>query len=197
MMKMNRALAALGLVCAVGGAQAAFVSKTVNGGAVVYDDVNNVTWLQNWNMPAPDNTDNYNTGYMIGAKTWDDAHAWAADLTFAGADDWRLPNYSEYQMIWPAQTHVGVAGLNALGFSNVQHGWYWLNEEYDYANGYRFFTQVEDFRLNGKLFSNFVVAVRSGDIAPVPVPATLPLLIAGLAALGAAVGRRKSVAVQP
>jgi hypothetical protein len=90
MMKMNRALAALGLVCAVGGANAALVGRDIDGNAVagnaassvfLYDTVLNITWLRNANAN--------------GAMNWDQANTWASGLnssaTGGGFAGWRLP----------------------------------------------------------------------------------------------------------
>ena len=49
------------------------------GPDLVYDDVLNITWTRNANIPG-----NFDL-------TWDDANSWAANLVFAGFDDWRLP----------------------------------------------------------------------------------------------------------
>ena len=49
------------------------------GTDLVYDDVLNVTWTRNANIPG-----NFDL-------SWDEANSWAANLDFAGFDDWRLP----------------------------------------------------------------------------------------------------------
>jgi len=86
MMKISRALAALGLVCAVGAANAALVGRDINGNAVagnaassvfLYDTVLNVTWLRNANA----------NGLMNRTQ----ANTWAANLVVGAYDDWRLP----------------------------------------------------------------------------------------------------------
>jgi hypothetical protein len=86
MKKMNCALAALGLACAAGGANALLVGRDINGNAVagnaassvfLYDDVLNVTWLRNANAN--------------GLMTWASANTWAANLVVGAYDDWRLP----------------------------------------------------------------------------------------------------------
>lgn len=121
MMKMNRALAALGLVCAVGGAQAALVGRDINGNAVVgsdassvflYDTVLNVTWLRDANRN--------------GAMTWDQANTWATNLTVGSYAGWRLPTmvdtgapgcnyaYSGTDCGYNSQTTIGSTVLSEL-----------------------------------------------------------------------------------
>lgn len=48
-----------------------------NGGGLIYDTVLDITWAQ------PD-----------AERTWDDANAWAAELTLGGVSGWRLPYIS-------------------------------------------------------------------------------------------------------
>ena len=55
-------------------AQAALVARP---GGMVYDTVQNITWLQNLNTN--------------GQITWDTANTWANNLVYGGFSDWRLP----------------------------------------------------------------------------------------------------------
>ena len=58
-------------------AQATLIDR---GGGLIYDDVLDITWLQDASFG--------------GDLTWDDAVAWADTLMFGGFDDWRLPSIS-------------------------------------------------------------------------------------------------------
>jgi len=50
------------------------------GNGLIYDDVLDITWLQN--------------AISGGNKKWDTAVEWAANLEYQGFDDWRLPSMS-------------------------------------------------------------------------------------------------------
>jgi hypothetical protein len=55
------------------------------GSGLIYDDVLDVTWLQDANYAGT-------LGYTSnGAMTWDQAMAWSDELVYQGYDDWRLP----------------------------------------------------------------------------------------------------------
>lgn len=72
---------AAGLVMS-GASQAALLDR---GGGLIYDDVLNVTWLQDANYAR---TSGYDTD---GSMNWYAATAWADQLEYGGYDDWHLP----------------------------------------------------------------------------------------------------------
>jgi hypothetical protein len=75
----------LSLLVATGAAQATLHDR---GGGLVYDDVLNLTWLQDANLAK---TSGYDAD---GVMTWPEAQAWADQLVVAGFSDWRLPTVS-------------------------------------------------------------------------------------------------------
>ena len=70
-----------------GTAQATLIDR---GGGLIYDDVLNITWLQDANYSATDNL-GFATVAGGGFNDQRDAVAWADAIIFADWDDWRLP----------------------------------------------------------------------------------------------------------
>ncbi|MDT4290378.1 hypothetical protein RO575_12475 [Methylomonas sp. MO1] len=66
------------------GAQASLYDR---GGGLIYDDVLNVTWLQDANYAR---TSGYGGADGTGKMDWATAMTWAANLVYDGYDDWRL-----------------------------------------------------------------------------------------------------------
>ncbi len=74
---MRYLLKALVAMCAMSiwsGVSATLIDR---GNRLIYDDVLDITWLQDANLD--------------GSKNWDDAVDWADSLVYEGYDDWRLP----------------------------------------------------------------------------------------------------------
>ena len=73
-----------------GAAQATLIDR---GGGLIYDDVLNLTWLQNANLAAT-NTFGVSGIQSNGTMTWDTANQWITAMNAAdylGYNDWRLP----------------------------------------------------------------------------------------------------------
>jgi hypothetical protein len=56
------------------------------GGGLVFDDLLNITWMQDANYAKTSGYDD------DGLMTWDEAVLWADGLVYGGYDDWRLPS---------------------------------------------------------------------------------------------------------
>ena len=83
-MKKLMVLCAMALVFGVAGtANSSLIDR---GGGLIYDDVLDITWLQDANYAQ---TSGYDPD---GIMNWDDAVAWADQLVYGGYDDWRLPH---------------------------------------------------------------------------------------------------------
>jgi hypothetical protein len=81
MKKKQLVLTLLAGIAMTGAAQAALIDR---GGGMLYDDVLNITWLQDANYAK---TSGYDAD---GLMNWADATTWAANLSHGGYDDWRL-----------------------------------------------------------------------------------------------------------
>ena len=82
-MKLLKFLAAAAaMVVFTGAAQAALVARS---GGMVFDTVQNITWLADWNYAKTSGFD------ADGLMTWSTANNWANNLVYGGFDDWRLP----------------------------------------------------------------------------------------------------------
>ena len=150
MQSLSRLALAAALSVATLSAQAALVARP---GGMVYDTVQNITWLQNWNTN--------------GRMDWTTANNWANNLVYGGFDDWRLPTanttassncsanfnpgggfpqqyfgynctgsemghmfYTEFGATAGNSILTGSNAANLALFTNVQSDLYWSGTEY-------------------------------------------------------------------
>jgi hypothetical protein len=181
------------------------------GNGLIYDDVLDITWMQDANYAQ---TSGYDSD---GLMSWADANTWADQLSYGGFDDWRLasagnaPSFG-YNVTTSELAHmfynnlVNTAGnsiLNNVSFTdatpgggtesflNVQSDVYWYGEEYAPSdlNAWAFHTVDGYQNIITKNVTYHSWAVRAGDVSSVPVPAAAWLF--GSALAGLLVGRRK------
>lgn len=98
MSKQKCAALAAGLLLASAAAQAALVNR---GGGLIYDTVNDITWLADMNYAftsgyasagqAPNGDNGTNALWTDGRMGWAAAWQWADTLVYSGYSDWRLP----------------------------------------------------------------------------------------------------------
>src|SRR3954471_8658629 len=103
----------LAMACTVAGSGLAGTASATlldRGPDLVYDDVLNITWTRNANLPGSSNL------------TWDQAKAWAANLVFAGFDDWRLPYASVSAGVGPTDPAVDCATALKLACRDKRDG---------------------------------------------------------------------------
>ena len=201
--RVTVALAVAALLQA-GSALAALELRDINGNATAitadaefaYDTVLDATW--------------YLTGNNTNL-TWDNAKSWAAGLTVGTFSGWSLPaadpacgfnfNCTNSQMGELYYTALGNPANPAGGplsntgpFKNLQSRFYWSGTEYapspDLAWNFSTYGgfQFVNSKKNDVLIA---LAVRPGDVAAVPEPGTVALLLSGLA--GVMVMRRRPV----
>ena len=170
---LKTALLAAAMLALPMSANAVLISQD-NG--TVLDTNTNLIWLQNWNVN--------------GQKDWYTQHAWAENLNFAGSSDWVLPSIGERAIL------VSVYGdlTRVSAFTNVQSFYYWSRTEFvpnpDYAWVFRSTDGFQNYDIKSQSF--YAVAVRDGNVSPVPEPETYALMLAGLAVVGAAAKRKAS-----
>lgn len=93
---------------------------------------------------------------------------------------------------------TGYGLTNTGSFQNLQPHFYWSGTEFaPTANSAWVFDTYEGRQdgTGGNDNQLYAMAVRSGDVAPVPEPETYAMLLAGLGLIGAAVRRRKNTPV--
>jgi len=185
-----------------GAAQAALNDR---GGGLIYDDVLDITWLADANYAK---TSGYDTD---GLMDWAAATTWAANLTYGGYDDWRLPTSDTctgYNCTGSEMGHLfyvdlgGNAGLSPIlssgdadlaKFTNLQAYVYWSGLEYAPSPNlaWSFLTRDGSQGAGYKHDQFYAWAVRPGDVAAVPEADTWAMLLAGLGLVGVAARRRR------
>lgn len=167
----------------LGQAQAALISR---GGGLIYDDVTNVTWLEDAGAMTP------NRPMFTGA--WNQA----ADFTFYDSlrdrllDDWRLPMKDELASLWAQGVRGGSDQLSSP-FKNLVAGPYWgwdWNQPIPTGGTYSLNWEFQ-FGSWGAIsagYNLYAMPVRVGDVgAPpvtsIPTPSTVALMSVGLIGL--------------
>jgi hypothetical protein len=153
------------------------------GGELIYDDVLNITWMQNAN-------------YAGSAMSWDNATNWADTFEYAGYNDWRLPssdNCSGYNCAGSEMGHLFyVDNVNSGSwglFSNIKSNVYWSSTKVDGDNArawrFNFDNNSGNQGTSAKTSTRYAWAVRDGDSPVAPEPISSLLFIIGAATLGA------------
>ena len=113
-------LALVGLSLITVSANAALYDR---GNGLIYDDVLDITWLQDANYAYTSGYAAANAGgtdrdkiYPGGPMGWDAAKAWAAQLEYSGYDDWRLPSAN---LMNAANPCYATDGSCDMGYNNT------------------------------------------------------------------------------
>ena len=115
---MKKFLVTFALVIGLVSMTSANATLIDRGGGMIYDDVLDITWLQDANYAST-------SGYVAGGvMTYLEAKVWSESLTYGGYDDWRLPEVRP------------VSGLNHLSTSSYDtHDSYDGSTDVGYNNG--------------------------------------------------------------
>jgi MYXO-CTERM domain-containing protein len=195
--------AAAAMVALAGAAQASLINRS---GGMIYDTVENVTWLADMNYAK---TSGYDSD---GQMAWTAAVIWADNLVYGGYSDWRLPTIDTISLATNGElNHLFITDLgnkdresvltttgdtaeqiaNLALFSNVKSYFYWSGTELGATVASSFFTFEGRYGSTSKGGELYAVAVRPGDVAAdVPEPQTLALALLALGAMAVARRRR-------
>ena len=190
------------------------------GGGLIYDDVQDITWLQNANSGAGSAYDDNDRGGTIddGQMSFGNALLWADTLTYYDVvrnvtwDDWRLPvavqpdascsspSYSlGFGCTGSEMGHLynvdGVSTATPRLFLNIQSDlYYWSGTWINLPPG----AHVSVFNFGtghqsgeDEPYGIYAWAVRDGDVGEVPVPGALWLFGSGLIGLLLRVRKRQ------
>jgi len=186
----------------------AYATLHNRGGGLIYDDILNITWLQDANYAK---TSDYDSDGMM---NWNESVNWANGLVYYDSlrnvywDDWRLPSVMNIDGSTPIEGyiqsgsemgHLFYVDLNNVGwkpisntfpFFNIQADYYW-NRELGPLDGCAWYLNFGLGYQNGRLITgnSYAWAVRDGDVGSIPEPNIMLLL--GLGLIGLAGIRRK------
>lgn len=195
------------LVLSIGFAESSSAALYDRGGGLIYDDTQNITWLQDANYAKTTGSNIY------GELNWYAAQNWVSNLVYHDSvrnvdlSDWRLPTayanvditrYSQFgselsalfYMLGgePGKSIVINHNYNFDLFDNVQQV-YWLGTEVARLPGFAWYfdASVGYHELNSESYVSYAWAVRDGDVAAVtvPEPSILWLFISGVGLLAA------------
>ena len=83
------------------------------GNGLIYDDVLDITWLQDANYAQ---TSGYTGGNANSLMRWADAVFWVSQLSYGGFNDWRLPSANLMNAVNPCQN---IDGSRDRGYNNT------------------------------------------------------------------------------
>ena len=182
------------------------------GSGLIYDDVQNLTWLQDANYAHTSGYAEALYGYDTnGGLTHDDAMKWADALVYidqktgVAYDDWRLPKIFVEEGGWNNESEMGklyYIGLNNVAkdltpnmgpFTNIQPYWYRTSNDAEGGTmdwAFRFKGAADDWDVSGyqatadkSVPEAFAWAVRDGDVVVTPEPSSCVLFGLGGAAM--------------
>lgn len=212
-MKKLQLSIALGIFLLHGNASATLIDR---GNGLIYDDVQDVTWMQNANYARTVGAGEYGYGIM----TRENAIAWTAELDYLGITGWRIPTayandgvtvglgyeaaVKESEMgylFWTYDVNYSNQGpFTNIAANHPETGFYlsYLTSTYCESNGgyYAFNLNTNGGQVgDGAGGLNYFMILHDGDVgntSPVPEPATMLLFGTGIAGLIGAARRKRA-----
>ena len=163
------------------------------GGGLIFDDVLNITWLQDTNI----------AGFGM---TWHVAMAWADAFEYQGYDDWRLPTSPATAQGFINEGEMGHLYYTTLGnpsggpltqtgpflnFPSTEIFWLSATPLFDgSAWNFEFYRGMQN--ASSSYFNSWYAwPVRDGDVEVIPVPSAVLLGTLGLSLAGWKLRRRE------
>jgi hypothetical protein len=194
------------------------------GNGMIYDDVTDLTWLQDTRyahtvgLVGYDYVDEfgrqYNSVDPYGRMIWAQAMSWTAQLNFGGYTDWRLPTstrtggygHTASELGYMYYVNLGNQAAFTDGVFNPNYGFLQAGPFLNLPAQTAFWTSTHD-SLTDRVWSFHgsggfqgttsadqyfdVWAVRDGDVASVPEPSVVALLLLALIGCVAMVRRSR------
>lgn len=214
---MIRICTGLAFATTLGLSATAHAALQDRGNGLIYDDVLNVTWLADANLAKSLRT--LSTIGPDGSMTRASADIWLEGVNHdghLGFNDWRLPRASYYldsnlghfltdtELGSLFSSLGGVPGTSLFAahdadldlFHNIQSGFYWTSwiPGTGSAWTFSFLSGQHNANYGG---TGYVMLVRDGDVAAVPEPESLALMLAGVGMVSLAVRRCHKRPVKP
>ena len=212
-MKMRKLLMFLcSIALALGMSTSVNASLFDRGGGMIYDDVLDITWLQDANYAL---TSGYDDDGDDGLMSWNEAMIWTAQLDYGGYTNWRLPDaynrdgsgpHLGYDSTGSEMGHMFYNNLmgdsgsfpggdfidgngNSVSFQNLHPDDYWYATEYVdpyYAWAFAFKNGHQSYGFKGFSGLFYAWAVRDGDVVATPTITTTA--VSNIASTGATGG---------
>jgi len=176
------------------------------GNGLIYDDVLNVTWMDEFLYYGYGEVGDaewlINRLNVVGQGTTtvfnNDGTASHPEVTNKGFTDWRLPTINEYQILGSQLSNDNPSPFTCLSYYDPGPDIWWSSDFISYSNEWCSWEEYYVFNFTDDSIGSYnpfcmdapALAVRYGDVAaPIPEPASISLFGIGIA--GFAVARRK------
>ncbi len=205
---MRKVLAALTVaILVLGGVQTANATLWDRGGGFIYDDIQDLTFLQDANYVLTSGFVSLDGLYQNdGLLRIGESTMFVNNLVYGGVSGWRHPNatpcgYPPGSFQWTCTgsevsflySNYGISTSNQGFFSNVQNFYFVYSPITPGASSVWVSSMADgQVHLSGDMILAGTWAVHDGDVAPIPEPSTLLLIGSGMTGLAYARRRVKA-----